>query len=129
MKRVLITAILLLSLLCIGLAEDGFLRFVIGEIDWFSYQAAQEAALPEGLTERETEIFRAGYASGHFDALHPAFKEGIYMLNTKTKKFHLTSCPATLTIGTKNRRYSTLTPEELTAQGYRPCKECNPDGH
>ena len=37
MKRVLITAILLLSLLCIGLAEDGFLRFVIGEIDWFYY--------------------------------------------------------------------------------------------
>ncbi|MDE7273874.1 MAG: MBL fold metallo-hydrolase [Lachnospiraceae bacterium] len=46
-----------------------------------------------------------------------------YVLNTKTKKFHKPSCsslPAT------NRKDSSETRESIIAQGYEPCKRCNP---
>ena len=49
------------------------------------------------------------------------------MLNTKTKKFHLTNCPTTLLIESNNRQYSTLTPEELMAKNYKPCGQCHPE--
>lgn len=95
--------------------------------DWFSLQEAEKAEVPEGLTEREAEIFRAGFASGHYCALHPDYTEGTYLINKKTKKFHLTNCSTTLNIDSKNRLYSTQTPEELMAQGYKPCGQCHPD--
>lgn len=46
-----------------------------------------------------------------------------YVLNTKTKKFHKPSCnslPAT------NRQDSSESRESIIAQGYVPCKKCNP---
>lgn len=50
-------------------------------------------------------------------------KEITYILNTNTKKFHKPSCnslPAT------NRQDSTESRESIVAQGYTPCKRCNP---
>lgn len=46
-----------------------------------------------------------------------------YILNTKTKKFHKSSCGS---LPTKNRSDSSLSREEIIAQGYEPCKKCNP---
>ena len=127
MKRGIITVLALIFLFGAVLAEsDTLLRFYT-EMDWFSRQAADEALLPDGLTEREAEIYRAAYANGHYDALHPAFQEGVYMLNKKTKKFHLTNCMTTLMIESENREYSTLSPEELMNKGFKPCKQCNPE--
>ena len=61
--------------------------------------------LSDGLTDRAAEHYRAAYANGYYDALHPAYIEGRYMLNTETKKFHLTNCPSTLLIESNNREY------------------------
>lgn len=46
-----------------------------------------------------------------------------YVLNTKTKKFHKPSCGS---LPTTNRQDSSESRESIIAQGYVPCKKCNP---
>lgn len=46
-----------------------------------------------------------------------------YVLNVKTKKFHLPSCSS---LPTTNREDSGLSRESVIGQGYVPCKKCNP---
>lgn len=127
MKRCIVIVIVLLSLFGVVVAESNMFRLFYADLDWFSKQSAEEAIIPVELKEREIEIYRAAYANGFYDALHPAYIEGTYMLNTKTKKFHLTNCPTTLLIESNNRQYSTLTPEELMEKNYKPCGQCHPE--
>ena len=49
-----------------------------------------------------------------------------YVVNTNTGKFHYPSCPSVQKIKDKNRMDTDLTRDELIAQGYVPCKNCNP---
>lgn len=49
-----------------------------------------------------------------------------YIVNTNTKKFHYPSCRSVGQIADKNRQEFTGTRDELIAQGYSPCKNCNP---
>ena len=49
-----------------------------------------------------------------------------YILNTNSKKFHLPDCPSVEKIAEKNRQDYTGSHADLTAQGYEPCKQCNP---
>ena len=49
-----------------------------------------------------------------------------YVLNTNSKKFHLPDCPSVEKIAEKNRQDYTGSRADLTAQGYEPCKQCNP---
>ena len=127
MKRKMILAAVLLLLAGMALAESASLVHDAAARDWFALQSAEETALPDGLTEREAEIYRAGYANGHYDALHPAFVPGLYVINKKTKKFHLSDCEATLSIGTDHREHSTLSPAELMDMKYKPCGSCHPE--
>ena len=128
MKRMIIISVLYVFLITgIVFAESNFFYYDYVKEDWFAVQSAADAILPENLSAREIDIYRAAYANGFYDALHPAYIEGIYMLNTKTKKYHLTNCPSTLLIESNNRQYSTLTPEELKAQNYKPCGQCHPE--
>ena len=106
---------------------EDLIRAYVPILDWFSLEEAEKAEVPEWLTEREAEIYRAGFADGHYNALHPGYIPGTYVINTKTKKFHLTNCNTTLIIDSKNREHSTKTPEELMAQGYKPCGQCHPE--
>ncbi len=46
-----------------------------------------------------------------------------YVLNVKTKKFHKPTCGS---LPTANRSDSTQSRDEIIAQGYAPCKKCNP---
>lgn len=46
-----------------------------------------------------------------------------YVLNTKTKKFHKPSCSY---LPTANRKDTSQSRESVIAQGYEPCKKCNP---
>lgn len=46
-----------------------------------------------------------------------------YVLNTKTKKFHKPSCSY---LPTSNRKDTNKSRDEIIAQGYDPCKKCNP---
>lgn len=49
-----------------------------------------------------------------------------YVLNTRSKLIHLPGCSALKTMKDKNKEDSNLSISELEAQGYRPCKRCNP---
>lgn len=49
-----------------------------------------------------------------------------YICNTNTKKFHNPSCLSVKQMYEKNKRTVTLTRDEIIAQGYVPCKNCNP---
>lgn len=49
-----------------------------------------------------------------------------YVLNLNSKAFHLPSCPSVEQMKEKNRSFSSLTREELIAQGYHPCGSCQP---
>ena len=49
-----------------------------------------------------------------------------YILNTNSRKFHYPDCPSAAKISEKNKAYFTGTREELIAQGYSPCGNCDP---
>lgn len=53
-------------------------------------------------------------------------EEQDYVLNKNTKKFHYPWCSSVDDIKAKNRKDFTGTREEVIAQGYVPCKRCNP---
>ena len=54
------------------------------------------------------------------------FKNAEYILNTSSKKFHLSECSAVNKIKDENKEVSTKTRDELIAEGYSACKQCNP---
>jgi competence protein ComEC len=49
-----------------------------------------------------------------------------YVLNTSTKKFHYPSCSSVKKMSDKNKGYFTGTRDQLIAQGYDPCGNCDP---
>lgn len=49
-----------------------------------------------------------------------------YVLNTNTKKFHYPYCSSVSDMKEKNKEYSNKSREEIIADGYTPCKRCNP---
>lgn len=49
-----------------------------------------------------------------------------YILNTNTKKFHLSSCSSVDSIQKENRESFTGSREELMKEGYEPCGRCKP---
>lgn len=53
-------------------------------------------------------------------------KYAAYVLNEKTRKFHLPGCEAVTSMSAQNRRYVDDDRAALVAQGYLPCGACNP---
>ena len=49
-----------------------------------------------------------------------------YVLNTNTRKFHRPDCASVQDMKPKNRQDFSGTRDEAMAQGYVPCKRCNP---
>ncbi len=64
-----------------------------------------------------SETWKAG------EPTQAAVEELTYVLNTKTKKFHRPTCNSLPTV---NRRDTSESRENVIAQGYEPCKRCNP---
>ncbi len=56
----------------------------------------------------------------------PVSGEADYVLNTNTKKFHVPSCSSVKQMKESNKQLYTGTRDALIAQGYDPCKNCNP---
>ncbi len=52
--------------------------------------------------------------------------EETYVLNTNTLKFHKPSCSSVKDIKEANRKEVTMSRDDIIAQGYQPCKKCNP---
>ena len=49
-----------------------------------------------------------------------------YIINKSSKKFHYEDCPSVARMKKENREKFTGNRSELIAQGYEPCKNCNP---
>jgi DNA-entry nuclease len=49
-----------------------------------------------------------------------------YILNTNTNKFHYPECESVPKIKDKNKKEVEATREEIIAQGYEPCQNCDP---
>ena len=49
-----------------------------------------------------------------------------YILKTNTKKFHYPSCSSVKQMKASNKKEYTGSRDDLIAQGYDPCKKCNP---
>ena len=49
-----------------------------------------------------------------------------YIINKSSKKFHLESCPTVKRMKKANKEKYTGSRNDLIAQGYDPCKKCNP---
>lgn len=49
-----------------------------------------------------------------------------YVLNTNSKKFHYPTCSSVGDMSLKNRRDVNMSRDEIIAQGFLPCKRCNP---
>ncbi len=49
-----------------------------------------------------------------------------YVLNTNTKKFHYPSCKSVKQMSDKNRKDVNAARADIIAEGYVPCKNCNP---
>lgn len=52
--------------------------------------------------------------------------EQTYILNVSSHKFHRMDCPSVETMKEKNKETFTGTRDELIAQGYEPCQNCQP---
>lgn len=60
------------------------------------------------------------------EARLPDAEETLYVLNTKTHKFHLPECESVKDIQPENREEYTGSRFALLEDGYSPCKRCNP---
>ena len=72
---------------------------------------------------------QAGLAGGAAPVLEAPTDDAAaqdYVLNTNTKKFHYPWCSAVKKMSAKNREDVHETRDEAIAQGYDPCKICNP---
>lgn len=50
----------------------------------------------------------------------------VYVLNTRSKKFHAADCPNVSTISDQNRQIVTVSRDDLIARGYSPASDCDP---
>lgn len=73
-------------------------------------------------------VITGGNSVTNVDRSAPVQKDtgATYVLNKNSKKFHLPTCDSVKDMKEKNKEYSTKTREEIIADGYDPCKRCNP---
>lgn len=76
--------------------------------------ATGESSLQEGGAEAQAET------------QEPVPEATDYILNTNTKKFHYPGCSSVGQMKESNKLPYTGTRDEVIAQGYDPCKRCNP---
>lgn len=70
----------------------------------------------------------AGIATSDKTEIESSTENVKYILNTNSKKIHLSDCPSVSNISTQNKKATNETIEELEKQGYTCCKSCNPKG-
>lgn len=85
---------------------------------WQAGEPAGSDAVGQQAAE-QTEITQSQQTVAEGEAV----QELTYVLNIKTKKFHKPECSY---LPTTNRLDASSGREEIVAQGYDPCKKCNP---
>ena len=65
-------------------------------------------------------------SAGSASSANGSSQEQDYILNTSSHKFHLPTCSSVEDMSEKNKQSYHGTREDLLAQGYTPCGNCNP---
>lgn len=78
------------------------------------------------LSEPPTTQTEADLESSIQEETQPEPQGTDYILNKNTKKFHYPSCSSVNEMKEKNKKAYTGNREDVIAQGYVPCKRCNP---
>lgn len=92
-------------------------EYPVGDIDGNDYtgDTIDRGGFGEGAEFREGVEFREGERS-----------EYTYVVNENTRRFHYPDCASADEIAPRNRRDFAGARSELIAEGYVPCKNCNP---
>lgn len=85
------------------------------EITW---SAAPSDSLAAGAAPEETTL--------PFETVESVSPDADYVLNTRSKKFHLPDCSSVGTIAKSNYQEFSGDRQELLDQGYSPCGNCQP---
>lgn len=82
---------------------------------------------PEVNKEEAASFVRAEAPEPEPEIVQEPVSQGTdYILNTNTKKFHYPGCGTIKQMNESNKLPYTGTREEIIAQGYDPCRKCNP---
>lgn len=87
-------------------------------------RADADAQTGQGTTAPQTQGGAAG--NGAASTGTTAAEARTYVLNTNTRKFHLPGCRSVNRMSEKNKQEVTAARNDLLAQGYEPCGNCNP---
>lgn len=80
---------------------------------------------PMAKTEKETETEKSEEPETVKEKKEYVYKT-TYVLNTNTKKFHRSGCSEIKKMKASNKKTYTGSRKEVIAQGYSPCKKCDP---
>ena len=95
------------------------------EITWSTSPSETWApgVVPAKAPDRNTDSVKK---TGTDTAENKQTAESLYILNNNTMKFHRPGCSSVKKISEKNYGESSLSRDELIAQGYSPCGNCDP---
>lgn len=71
-------------------------------------------------------VAETNQATAQQDTSSPTSSSSTFILNTNSKKFHLPSCSSIKRMKDSNKKEFSGSRDEVIAQGYEPCKKCNP---
>ncbi len=87
----------------------------------YNVQPGVEIDYATGNNHRSTE----NYFSQH-EEQNSNTSTQMYVLNTNSMKFHLPDCSGANSMSENNRQEMSVSKDQIIAQGYEPCKMCNP---
>lgn len=112
----------------IGMYEWDTCTYAVGDKVQFAYNAPEISAAKSYKTLKNYVKYVGEYLEAQQPVTSSARKTGkqVYILNKSSKKFHLEDCASAKNIKKENRERYTGKRSDLIAQGYEPCKKCNP---
>lgn len=96
------------------------------EINYATGESQADATASTGNAQDAAEAQTSNGNSSGSDTHENAGVETHYVLNTRSMKFHSPSCPSVDEMSDANKAEVEATREELIAEGYSPCGECQP---
>lgn len=112
----------------VGMFEWDTCTYTAGGKVQFAYNAPEITAVKSYKTLKNYARYLSEYLAQQQPVTASPKKTGkqVYILNTSSKKFHLEDCSSAQKIKKENRERFTGKRSDLIAQGYVPCKKCNP---
>lgn len=137
MKRVVLSLALLFSLVLSGCSAMS--TSAIQALQSESYKQGYDQGKEDGYKKGKEEGYKEGLAEGQQISLEspppdtppdpPMPLEDYvktYVLNNHTGKFHLPDCKSVDEMLEHNKKVRETTRDQLIAEGYSPCGNCNP---